>query len=125
MKALIIYEDFNRAAKAIATLQRAAHHADATLEWDIWPWRLDMLKLPSMAAEALMEAIDADLIVLVGCCAQSILVWLPDWLEQWAIRRHIEDAALSVIRDRTSGGFAAQAAPELSRFAARHGLSFI
>jgi len=122
MKALLIYEDFNRATKAIATLRRAAHHADASLEWDIRPWRVDMLKVAPIAAEALMEAADADLIVLADRRAQSLL---PDWLEQWATHRHIEDAALAVIGDGNDDVFSAPEASELSRFAARHGLSFI
>ena len=40
-------------------------------------------------------------------------------------RRDVGEAALAVMRNGTGDGFGAQAAPELSRFAARHGLGFI
>jgi hypothetical protein len=125
MKALVIYEDFDRAAKAVAALQRAAHHADASSEWDILPWRVDMLKVPPIAAEALMEAADADLIVFADRRAYSLPSWLKKWLECWVTCRQVGDAALAVMRDQTAGERAAPATSELSRFAARHGLNFI
>jgi hypothetical protein len=123
MKALIIYEDFNAAVKAIAALQRAAHQGNATLEWDIWAWRV--LKFPLIAAEALMGARDAHLLVLAGGRTRSLPVWLPDWLEQWARHRHIKDAALAVIGEGNDHAFSAPAQRQLSGFAQRHGLSFI
>jgi hypothetical protein len=37
MKALIIYDDFNSAVKANATLQHSAHKADFAVQWNIRP----------------------------------------------------------------------------------------
>src|ERR1700704_2606078 len=116
IKTLIIYEGFHRVVKAIAALERAPNDADATLAWNIWPWRVDMLQFPAIAAEALIEAIEAHLIVLAGLRAQSLPVWLPDWLEQWATHRPIEDAAPAIIGRRNDHMFSAPPPPELSRF---------
>jgi hypothetical protein len=130
MKALIIYQEFASAAKASATLQHtayqyAAHDADVRVHWKILPWRLEMLKFPPTAAEALAEAVDAHLIVFVGHCAQAVPGWLHIWLEEWAAHRHVEEAALAVMGDENTGGFTPAAIPELSQFARRHGLSVI
>jgi len=77
------------------------------------------------AGEALKEATDADLIVFAGPQAYQSPAWLKEWLECWAERRQVEDAALVVMRGGDGGKIASPAAPELSRFALRHGLSFI
>src|SRR6267378_5802818 len=96
MKALIIYDDFDSAAKANTTLQHSAHKADFTVQWNIRPWRVDLLKFPPTADEALTEALDAHLIVFAGRSAQSLPFWLERWLEQWAKHRRVKDAALAV-----------------------------
>jgi hypothetical protein len=125
MKALIIYDNFACAVKARSTLQRAAYRANAGAHSNIKPWRLDVLRVPSAADEALMEAADADLIVFAGPRAYSLPAWLEEWLECWVMRREVEDPALGAVRDGTGGELAALAAPRLSRFAERYGLSFI
>src|SRR5882757_4043633 len=97
MKALIIYDDFDSAFKANATLQHSAQKADCAVQWNIRPWRVDLLKFPPTADEALTEALDAHLIVFAGHSAQSFPVWLERWLEQWAKYRRIKDALLAVV----------------------------
>ena len=125
MKALIIYDDFTAAARAGAALQHATWSANVTTDWDIRPWRTDVLRVASAADEALIEALDADLIVFAGSGAYSLPAWLEEWLKRWVMRREIEDVALGVIRDTNAGTLAVPAVPQLCRFAARHGLSLI
>ncbi len=88
-------------------------------------WRTDVLRVASAADEALIEALDADLIVFAGSGAYSLPAWLEEWLKRWVMRREIEDVALGVIRDTNAGTLAVPAIPQLCRFAAHHGLSFI
>ncbi|HWY78598.1 MAG TPA: hypothetical protein VN281_23485, partial [Verrucomicrobiae bacterium] len=76
MKALIIYDDFTGAVRAGAALQRATWSANVNADWDIRPWRTDVLRVASAADEALKEAADADLIVFAGSGAYSLPVWL-------------------------------------------------
>jgi hypothetical protein len=126
MKALIIYDDLTGATRATAALKRAALRANVGADWDIKPWRTDALKFPSVADRALIEAADADLIVFAGPQAHSLPTWLEEWLRGWAVRRDVEDAALAVIQQVSAGvSLVAPAVPQLRRFAAFHGLSFI
>lgn len=125
MKALIIYDDFPCAANTNAMLHQAAHHADATVKCDVRPWRLNMLKLPPTADEALSDAVDAHLVVFAICRTPSLPAWLKVWLEQWAARRRTSDAALAIIDGGNANASIASATIELSEFARRHGLSFI
>jgi hypothetical protein len=125
MKAVIIYDSFPLAAKANAMLQRATHKADATMCWNIRPWRVDVLRLPPAADEALTEAIDAYLILLASHNGQSLRSWLNRWLEQWATCRKIKNAALAVISDQSGEALLMSATNELFQFAVRHGLEFI
>jgi hypothetical protein len=125
MNAVIIYDDFGCAAKAKVMLERAAHRADAALLWTVKPWRLDML-MPSLKADAaLTDATNAHLIVLVLRHPLSFPAWVSDWLDLWAKRREVLDAALAVWDDGNGDTLSASAAPELSRLARRHGLTFL
>ena len=124
MKALIIYDDFAGAARAGAALQHATRSANVSVDWDIRPWRTDVLRVASAADEALIEAADADLIVFAGS-AYSLPTWLKDWLKRWVRRREIKDVALAMIRNIGAGTLPVPAIAQLCRFAARHGLSFI
>ncbi len=75
MKALIIYQDFASAVKANGALQRTTLHADVHVQWSIRPWRLDLLKFPPTAEEALADAMDAHLILFADCCVHLIPYW--------------------------------------------------
>ena len=120
MKALIIYDDFAGAVRASAALHHATLIANVNADWDLRPWRTDVLRVPSAADEALKEAADADLIVFAGSRAYSLPAWLKEWLKRWVMRRQFEDVALAMIRG--AGTLAVPAVAQLRRF---HGLSFI
>jgi hydrogenase maturation factor HypF (carbamoyltransferase family) len=125
MNAVIIYDEFDYAAKAKAMLERAAHRTDETTRWGVRLWRVDVLKLPPAAEAALAEAVEAHLIMLAVRQVQSLLPWLMDWLERWAMRRQIQEAALAVWGGGSADTRLARASPELSQFAGHHGLSLI
>jgi hypothetical protein len=126
MNAVIIYDECDFAAKANAMLERAAHRTDETTHWGVKLWRVDVLKLPPAAEAALAEAVEAHLIMLAVRQIQSLLPWLRvDWLERWARCRQVQEAALAVWDGENAATRSARAAPELSQFAGRHGLSLI
>jgi hypothetical protein len=125
MNAVIIYDDFACAAKANAMLEKASYRLEQAALWDVNPWRLDPLNLLPITAEAMTDATDAHLIVLALSAAPACPVWLLDWLEQWANQRHVEEAALAVFSNGNGDATSAPVILELSRFAQRHGLSFI
>ncbi len=125
MNAVIIYDEFDYATKAKATLERVAHRTDETTHWGVRLWRVDVLKLPPAAEAALAEATEAHLIMLAVRQIQSLLPWLVDWLERWATRRQVQEAALAVWDGGSTDTRLARATPELSQFALRHGLSLI
>jgi hypothetical protein len=93
-KAVIIYDDFDSATYATALLERVALRADEAIKWDIKPWRLDVLKQPTLAALTVAVAANADLIVLALNRIHSTPVELLAWLKNWAEHRRIEDAAM-------------------------------
>jgi hypothetical protein len=126
VKAIIIYDDLDSAVNANTTLQHPVHQADFAVQWNIRPWRVDMLKFPPTADEALTDALDAHLIVFAGRSAQSLPFWLERWLEQWAKYRRIRDAALAVVGTGSAKALSsALARPDLSQFARCHDLSVI
>jgi hypothetical protein len=125
MNAVIIYDDFDFAAKAQAVLKHAAHCADEGAQWNVKPWRLDLLNFPPAADAALAEATDAHLIVFALRPARFVPAWLVDWLETWSARREVPEAALAVWEGGSADALPARATGELSRFADHHRLRFI
>ena len=121
MKALILYHDFLSAAKANAALHHSV--AGVQIEWNIRPWRVDMLKFPPLAGEAAADALDAQMILFVGRCAEILPFWLQDWLNHWAARRHFPDVVLAAMSDTIPA--APRDFTQLTQFAHRHGLSLL
>jgi len=124
LKAAVIYDDFDFAARTAALLERAAVRSDEAIHWDIKPWRLDLLKPSSLADAALGEITDADLIVVALCKTHLPPDALLEWLERWAGRRQTRDAALMVLcPEETAGPMSSWT--RLKEFAEWQGLSFL
>lgn len=104
LKAAVVYDDFDLAARTAALLERAAVRSDEAMEWDVKPWRLDLLKPSSLADAALDETLDADLIVVALCKTHLLPDELMEWLEHWAAHRQIADAALMVLCPEETAG---------------------
>src|SRR5712671_3647824 len=113
MNVLIIYDNFSSASTAVATLKHATQRDELNAQWNIKAWRVDVVRLPLAADEALKEADDADLIVFAGPQAYLLPTWLKAWLERLATRQHAGDLALAVMRARTGGENSGPSAPEL------------
>ena len=124
LKAAVIYDDFDFAARAAALLDRVAIRADEAMKWDIKPWRLDVLQEPSLADAALDETADVDLMVVALRKTPSRPDELMIWLESWAMKRQTEDTALMVFCPEEN----AASTPlwhSLKEFAEWHGLPFL
>ncbi len=126
LKAAIIYDSFELATGAKATLERVTRDAGEDThhtQWSTRVWRANLLALPEYANAALTDVADAHLLVLALSETQSPSFALLNWLETWAKCRQEPEAALA-LWDGCSR-LAATEIAELSRFAQRHGLSLI
>jgi len=125
LNAVILYDDSAIAAKANAMLETAAIRADEATLWSVKPWRFDLLRVPAGAEAALKDANEAHLMVLAVRSQAALPGRVVNWLEAWAGRRQVADAALAVIDGE--GGETVPATPEaeLRHLARRHGLCFI
>jgi hypothetical protein len=86
---LIICDDFASAARANYVLQHSAWSVDFPVLWNVSPWRVDMLKFPPTAEEALTDALDAHLITIADLSAQSLPFRFQGWLDHWAKCRRV------------------------------------
>lgn len=124
LKAAVIYDDFDFAARAVALLERVAIRTDEAMKWDVRPWRLDALKWSALADAALDETLDADLIVVALGRTHLLPDTLREWLEHWAARRQVEDAAVMVFcPEETAGPLSSWG--RLKEFAGDQGLPFL
>ena len=124
LKAAVIYDDFDFAARAAALLERVAIRADEAMKWDIKPWRLDVLQEPSLADAALDETAGADLIVVALRKTPSRPDELMSWLESWAMKQPTEDPAMMVFCPEGNAALT-PLGYELKEFAKGHGLPFL
>jgi hypothetical protein len=125
MKAVIVCEDFAFAARANATLRRANILTGSKVLWTLKCWPENAFSEVEFADRALVESLDAHLIVFPTRRAESLPPGLLDWLERWAAERQIHDAALGVIGDDQVGSFTRSVCPQLSDFINKHSLNFI
>src|SRR3569832_769977 len=124
MKALVIYEEVAAATRAITILRRASALAKTGARWQIKPWRAGVLKLPIAADEALLEAIDADVILLAELPASG-QIQVMDWLQCWsALRQTGESARVVTYGANCEGNFEA-VSHELTTFAAQNKLGLM
>ena len=125
MNAVIIYDDRKLAGEVNAMLEWAAGYAGGSGSWSVRPWRLDLLAQPRVAEAALNEAAEAHIIVLALRSQAEPPAELLEWLETWAGRRHVRDAAVALFDGGAGYTQPVPATPRLSAFADRHGLSFL
>ena len=124
LKATVIYDDFDFATRAAALLERVAARTQEAIMWDVKPWRLDVLKQPSLAEAAGAEAADADLLVFALSRTQAPPPELTSWLGQWEAHRQNQDAAVMVLT-RSEHTAATPLWHNLKEFAFGHGLAFL
>jgi hypothetical protein len=124
LKAAVIYDDFNFAARAAALLERVAIRADEAMKWDIKPWRLAVLQEPTLADAALDETADVDLIVVALRKTPALPDELMCWLDHWALKQQTGDTAMMVFCPDESAA-STQLWHELKKFAEWHGLFFL
>src|SRR5688572_21990179 len=95
LKALLIYDDFEFVANATTLLDLMSPPSDRAeakdVGWNVKSYRLAALNQKPSADSALMEALDADLVVLAIRNTETLPAWMTDWLESWATRRKFED----------------------------------
>lgn len=125
LKAIVICDDLAFASYAASTLERVGRQAGINVQWTTKSWPMNALNESALAEQALAEASDAHLILFPEHHARSLPFWVFGWLDRWAARRSIRDAAVGVIKSENAARFASPLFSELSTFAREHGLSLI
>lgn len=125
LKAIIICDDFAFVAHANAALQRVGSRPNVKVQWQIKSWPVNVLRQATMAKRAFSDAADAHLIVIPARHAKAPPPCLRDFLERWAGRRRIHEAAVAVISGGNDVGVANKLSPALTLMVRKHGLNFI
>jgi hypothetical protein len=99
MSAVIICDDLVFRARAAATLERVGQRDELNVHWKTIFWPINALNEKELAKKALVDSLDAHLILFPARCAQSLPHWVFDWLDRWATMRTIRDAALGIMAD--------------------------
>jgi hypothetical protein len=125
MKSVILYDDLAFFSNASASLQRVGRRTDVDAGWAIVGWPIHSLEQSATRERSLVGAVDAHLIVIPDRLVHAFPFHLRKWLEQWAVRRQIQDAAVAVIGDSLHASHLKELSPELTVLVQKHGLNFI
>jgi hypothetical protein len=124
MNAFIIYDSFSLASKANTLLHRASANAGDSPDWNVTPWRTQMLRVQPYSEIAHRDAADAHLIVFAWLNNRPFHQWIKEWLEQWILGRKVEEAAIAILGE-SEDICQSSAALELKHFAEARGVSLI
>jgi hypothetical protein len=124
-KAVVLYSELDSGKQAAHLLGRVAERAGAPESCDSSLWRFDVMEHPSVAREALYEARDAHIVLVSAQGVDHPPGWLMEWLEMWAMTRHVKNAALAAWCKAAHTGRLRQALGGLRKLAGDHGLDFI
>ena len=93
---LVVYDQQDRALRLKATLDEISSNAGPDFEFELRPWRSDILDLPECINELLEDLHDCDLLVVTfsGNGGGVISPRLADMIEEWSRNSHRKDAAL-------------------------------
>jgi hypothetical protein len=120
--AVILYDEIASGFRAKDVCDRLALGLAGDVELRVSLWRTDVLKDCGKSNLALSEAAAADLVVLALRSGKFLSKLVREWLENWAMARHVEDAALVVLAGESENVLSATAAHQLREFATAHGL---
>ena len=125
LKAVVICHDTAFATKADVMLRSTTDREEIDVQWIVNCWPVKVLNKAGAAGTALVETLDAHLIVLPASLAQSLPYWLLDWLRRWAAQRQIQDAALGIVNDGNATYCGPSLCPNLSTFIKEQDLNLI
>jgi hypothetical protein len=124
MNAIILYDSFGLASEANILLQRASANAGSSTDWNVTPWRTQMLRSQMFSRLALNEAADAHLVICAWMNSRNFNQWIEDWLEQWISCHPGEELAIAILGENDDIR-SCSVTTELSRFSELHGVSLI
>ena len=124
MTAIILCDDLAFTARAESALARVGGTANVNVRWTTIIWPINALNEGPLAEKALVEALEARLILFPARCAQSLPHWVFGWLGRWAKLRSDRDAAIGIMCDYATD-VGKPTPPELFRFVRKHGLNLI
>jgi hypothetical protein len=125
LKAVILCDELDFAANAAAMLHRVRSSAGADVNWTVECWPVNAFDEAAFAERAVIEALDAFLIVVPSRHVQYPKFFLLEWLRRWAALRHVHEAALGIMTERDAAPVEFPIHPELSALVKWHGLTLI
>ena len=119
VRVVIAYDDLDVAKRAEAVYERLAQRLEETFEFQQRLWRFDVLQEASLRAQAVSDAVDADIVIVAMKDDSEVPEAVRSWLES-LLTRVTGAAALVALLPRT--GTSAQ--PYLEDVARRGGMDF-
>lgn len=119
VKVVIAYDNLDVAKRAEAVYERLAQRLEETFEFQQRLWRFDVLQEDSLRAQAVRDAVDADIVIVAMKDDSEVPEAVRNWLES-LLARTTGAAALVALLPRTG----APAQPYLEDVARRGGMDF-
>lgn len=119
VKVVIAYDNLDVAKRAEAVYDRLTQRLDEAFEFQQRLWRFDVLEEESLRAQAVRDAVDADIVIVAMKDDSEVPEAVRRWLES-LLGRNSGATALVALLDRPG----ASAQPYLEDVARRGGMDF-
>jgi hypothetical protein len=119
VKVVIAYDNLDVARRAEAVYDRLTQRLEETFEFQQRLWRFDVLEEESLRAQAVRDAVDADIVIVAMKDGSEVPEAVRRWLES-LLRRNSGATALVALLDRPD----APVQPYLEEVARRGGMDF-
>jgi len=124
-KAVVLYSELESGKQAAQLLDRVAARAGVAEGCERTLYRFDVMAEAAVAREALYEARDAHIVLLSAQKVDQPPAWLMEWLEMWAMTRHVKEAVLAAWCRALHTNRLQRAIGGLRSLAEQHDLDFI
>lgn len=124
-KAVVLYSELESGRQAARLLDRVAARAGAAESCERSLYRFDVMQEAAIAREALYEARSAHIVLLSAQNVDRPPEWLMEWLEMWALTRHVKEAVLAAWCHAIHTKRLHRAIGGLRELAQQHDLDFI
>lgn len=124
-KAVVLYTDAQSGTNAQKLLSRVARNTRSGDAWQTNLWRFDVMSEQPVAAQALHDAGDAQLIFLSAQSISEPPGWLLDWLRAWVDKRRGKKSAVAAWCQHSPQTRSSSGVESLRQFARENGLTFL
>jgi hypothetical protein len=100
---VLVYQDFDSGTRAKEFFDRLVHDHEGRFRFLCHLWKFDLLQAPELKDQAMLEAVDADMLVIAALGKPELPRAVRDWIERWLRRTTLSGALVALLAGAETG----------------------